>query len=268
VHDDEIETRSLDQVTAHEARETVTDGRRQYKNPPIREALCEIHFVGGAEWDFFTPTRLYEALRSDYPAEPRQRMQAGVQLQANEAQQGLTLQTGGPLVHLLSEDETRQLTAGSSLLVVHTLAPYEGWERFQERIATAVDRYTAITQADAVERIGVRYINQINIPRPSVRLEEYFTAPPRLPDDLAVSLRGFFARIEAQYDDGLAKLIQTIASVEAEMPSFILDLDVVAEFSEPLNGEEVMPMIDELRRRERIAFEQAITELAREQFDA
>jgi uncharacterized protein (TIGR04255 family) len=73
------------------------------------------------------------------------------------------------------------------------------------------------------------------------------------------------------YKDLPIGLTTTLGSIEAPEGSmaFLLDLEVSRRWTEePLPLEEAMPHIEELRQRERVAFEESITERTREVFDA
>ena len=45
--------------------------RRQYRYPPIEEAICDIRFAHCKEWDPTTPGEIYQELREEYPAKPQ-----------------------------------------------------------------------------------------------------------------------------------------------------------------------------------------------------
>jgi uncharacterized protein (TIGR04255 family) len=245
--------------------------RRQYRNPPIQEALCEIQFSSNADWDPTIPGRLYERLRDSYSGAPRQQLEGGFQLAGDPSSASLRWQPGPPKVQFVTPEGDRLLSVGSNVLSVHILYPYRGWEEFRPRIEAALSAYEAIASPDGIRRIGVRYINRIIVKEDRLHLGDFFTTPPELPDELDVNITTFLLRIEAAYTDEPIRLIQTYASAEAEAGSagFILDLDVIREWqTETLPIRDAMSHIDRLRDRERDAFEALITENARELFDA
>ena len=46
--------------------------RRQYKNAPIQEALCEFHFVPGPEWDVTVVGKLHDRVKEIYDGKAKQ----------------------------------------------------------------------------------------------------------------------------------------------------------------------------------------------------
>lgn len=156
------------------------------------------------------------------------------------------------------------------MLSIHILRPYSHWEDFKARINDALNIYVDTIKPTGITRIGVRYINQIDIKKKTIMLKDYFISAPRTPESLPVNMTGFFSRAEHIYKDKPIKLMQTFTSAEApkENSSFILDLDVISEFSnDPLPLKHAMSCIEDLRQRKRNAFEAFITEQTREIFE-
>src|SRR5213594_2903618 len=51
---------------------SVSVNRRQYKNPPITEAVCAIHFAPGPDWDPTIPALFYGKIRDEYNGKSRE----------------------------------------------------------------------------------------------------------------------------------------------------------------------------------------------------
>ena len=113
--------------------------RRQYKNPPIEEAVCEIRFAAGAEWNLTFPSRFYERIKDQYPGKPRQQALMEAQLQAAPRVENPMFQLRQESAKLLfpNADERRLVGIGPNVLSVHVLRPYTGWEDFRSRIEEA-----------------------------------------------------------------------------------------------------------------------------------
>ena len=77
------------------------------------------------------------------------------------------------------------------------------------------------------------------------------------------------SRIDYSYEDG-ARLVISQGSINSPSnhPQFLLDLDVIYESVDPLSQSEALEKVNDLRERERNAFEAVITNEAREIFDA
>ena len=248
--------------------------RRKYRNPPIEEALCEFRFAPSQEWDPTVPGRFYEKIRKTYPAKPREqrRFEAGFQVSPQFADSSMQLKQGLAKVQFPTDDGKRLVAVGPDVMSVHVLRPYPGWdEDFRSRITQALQAYEEVTVPAGVKQIGLRYINQVVLEGDSIRLNEYFTTPPRTPDSFPEKMSAIFSRIESFYADEPIRLVVTFATTnppEGKL-AFLLDLDLVWSWGDqPLALNDAMDKVEELRHRERAAFEALITDRTREVFDA
>ncbi len=246
--------------------------RRQYKNPPIVEAVCEFRFAESKEWDPTIPGRLHGLIKSKYDGAPRQQkvMHAQVQPRVDAAGSALQL-TEMATVHLPAADDSRLVSIANGLLGVHVKKPYPGWEDFRDEISSVVDSYVQEFGNQQVIRVGIRYINILEFPTRSIDLNDYLQAPPSLPPELPQSFVSFLSRVQTKYDDAPITLAYVCGNLEphGEKGRILLDLDLAWE-STPLqlNLSDVMANVDDLRNRERTAFEALISEKARSLFDA
>jgi uncharacterized protein (TIGR04255 family) len=247
--------------------------RHKYRNDPIAEALCEIHFDPSTEWDLTLPGRFYERVKDTYGGKPRQQgvMEAGFQVGAQANNPSLQLRGGFGKFLFPTEDDLRLVGIGPDVLSVHVLKPYPFWEDFYMRIQEAVQAYQELVEPRGVRSISIRYINRVMVEGTAVDLGDYFTTAPATPPNISLTLSNFLSRIESAYTDRPARLNTTLGSVDAPdgYSAFVLDLEVSQEWAEkPLTVEEAFGEVNELRVRERDAFEYSITDRTREVFDA
>ena len=252
--------------------------RRQYKNPPIEEALCEFRFEPGQEWDLTIPGRLHVQLSKDYSGKPQQQKFVDVSLDAQKGKPPkLSYGEGVAKVQLLTEDGKRIVAVGQDVLSIHMLRPYQdphqtdsGWGEFQQRIEQALDVYWDEVQPKGVLWVSIRYINKIVIPEEAVEVDNYLNCA--LPDvkGLPDLQNSFLSRAGYVYGDGV-QLVLAQRSIDTPPPNqveFLLDLDVIWANTEPVGKDEALAKASDLRNRERDAFEAVITDKARELFDA
>ena len=77
------------------------------------------------------------------------------------------------------------------------------------------------------------------------------------------------SRVEYQYGDGVTLVLsQGSIDATANHVGFLLDLDVTQEIPETVDQPEALAIAENLRERERVAFEAVITNKARELFNA
>jgi len=252
--------------------------RRRYKNPPIEEALCEFRFRPRQDWDLTIPGKLHGEIQDAYSGKPRQQNVVEATLQTGGDQRpNVTYREGLAKVQLVTEDGTRMVGIGQDVLSVHMLRPYQdavapeksGWDEFRPRLEEALDAYWHVAGPVGVYRIGIRYINKIVVPQRRVEVGDYLKCAPPNADGLPDQMNGFVSRVEYVYEDGV-RLILSHGNADAPKDhiGFLLDIDVIWEASDPVDRDEALAKADDLRARERTAFEALITDDARGLFDA
>ena len=248
--------------------------RRQYRNPPIEEAICDVRFAPGPETDFTAPARFYESIKSSYPGKPhyQQLVAAGIAVPPQPAGVQIAMRQEGAKVLFPSQDGRHLVGLGMNALSIHGLKPYSGWEEFRSRIDQSINAYQSAAAPNGVTRLAVRYINRVQVQTSTANVADYLTAAPRLSREFPTTLSAFLTRLESVYTDRPIQLTVTIGTAEPSSPgatAWLLDIEVSHEWaSEPLALRSVMDQIDDLRRRERDAFESLITDKCREVFDA
>lgn len=248
--------------------------RRQYNNPPIVEALVEIHFSPSQEWNPTIPHAFYKSVQHRYSGKPRDRMELMAKIHKEDIAKPVSVQAAEKLdrVQYPDENETSIVAIGQDILSVHVLKPYPGWEDFFERIKEAGNAYINAANPAGVKAVSVRYINKIDIPcRDSMKLQDYFTAPPALPSESPLYMSNFLTRIESIYKDSPIRMVQTFGTADSDEGSygFLLDFELTCDWpNKPLPCSQAMEVVETMRDLERDAFEIFITDASREVFDA
>jgi len=245
--------------------------RRQYKHDPIQEALCEVRFAAGQEWNLTMPGHLHEALKHEYSGRPRQQniLAANVIVPPGSAP-GVAVAHGLGRVQFPNPDGTRLVATGPDVLSVHVLKPYPGWDDFRTRITEAVAAYRTVVLPSGALRVGLRYVNHVELQEDTPNLGDYFNCGLTSFKDPNIGATAFMHRTEYVYKDDI-RLVLTFASVEPSTgaSAFLLDLDLIWEAGETAAPiEKVDQVIDDLRARERDAFERLVTDKLRDLFDA
>ncbi len=128
-------------------------------------------------------------------------------------------------------------------------------------------------------RIGLRYINRIDIPladltkkvngRPVLRMEDYLRFYPQFPEDVFGPSNYIAAqqRFEIGADDciGLLNLVSAPPALLNHM-SLVLDLDISREKSVPQNYDALWELIERMRHHKNRLFETVITDRSRALF--
>lgn len=107
------------------------------------------------------------------------------------------------------------------------LEPYATWDEFLGEARRVWIEYVATAQPQRVVRIGVRYINRLDLPIED-DFDLYLGAGPRVPTTMPQLVSGFFSQIMVPYSDLNASALVTLRHEGGRGP-VVLDIDVMAE---------------------------------------
>lgn len=235
---------------------------KRYTNPPLVEALCEFQFDPSTAWDLTLIGLIYDQLKDIFP----RREQLQVSLSATVSPE-INIQIGTigtvPLVRFLDNDRKALVQVGQNLLTVNHLQPYTTWENFFPLIEKGFKAYYQTAQPKALQHIGIRYINRINIPRPQIDLANYFRFRPHIPQDLPQEIDSLFMSIGIPLGDTRDILRMQIGTLNPETPDTIsLILEIGYVFAKP--GEialhEVLDKVNVAHKHVENAFESCLTD--------
>jgi uncharacterized protein (TIGR04255 family) len=213
---------------------------RTYKSPPVVEAAAEFRFGGTSPWDWTIPGLVYERVRDRYPKKREEKL-FQVSVPFDRDRMPLREDLGISKIQFLREDETALIQVGPNLLSVNQLKPYPSWNDFKKVITDALKVYCNIAKPSGLERVGLRYLNRIEVPAPTFPLRDYFNTRPEIPETLPFdSYTSVLIHVDLSYPDGLGALRLNFGSAPTDDKrgsSFMLDLDF-------FNGGESRPSLD------------------------
>jgi uncharacterized protein (TIGR04255 family) len=241
---------------------------RIYENPPIIEAICEFRFEPSQPWDWTVPGLVYAEIKNDFPEKREERT---VPLQVHPGPQEVTYSLSPALAKMqfLRKDESAMIQVGPDLLAVNQFKPYPQWDATKEPISRALAVYRKVAVPKALRRIGLRYVNRIQIPEEQVRIDDYLLATPKAPEKLPQFFATWAQRIEIPIEDANGMLVLQAGSVrEKEQSSvvFLLDLDFVTLDPRRVALEDALDWVDAAHCEIEQAFEACITDKARKLF--
>ena len=152
--------------------------KKHYTNPPLIEALCEFHFDPSTPEDLTVPGLLYAALEDKYPIK-RQQSLLNQQFLATPKGPHANINMVNRL-QFFNKTETALVQINPHFLSVNHLKPYPTWDKFLPMVEEVLRRYYDIVNPSRCLRMGVRFINRIELPGPQSSLGEYFEFRPHL----------------------------------------------------------------------------------------
>ena len=240
---------------------------RIYQLSPITEAVCEFRFEPSQPWDSTILGLVYDRLKSEFP---KKKQQLGFQVELRASSDPIQqMATPSPRMQFLSEDERSLVQLATDLISVNKLKPYQNWESFKETIVKSLKAYTAISQPKGIRRIGLRYINRIDIPEDQVKIEDYISAVPSLPEPIPQVYETWVLRVEIPFrEHGGILVVQSGSVREAGKDgiTFLLDLDFIVQRAETIALNSAGEMIEIAHNEVEKAFEACITDKTRALF--
>ncbi|MHC4620261.1 MAG: TIGR04255 family protein [Planctomycetota bacterium] len=240
---------------------------KKYENSPIVEVACEFRFPSRTAWDATVAGMFYGKVRKDFPEKETKQLIVS----------SLTSQPVGIQHEAKSEERTIFWTSdkkaffqiGTRLLVIGCLKPYPEWPTYSSHIKTALETLTELVDIKTFERIGIRYINRIEIPKPTVELEKYFEFRPEFGSALPQEIARFQMSCFWVYENDRDACKVRMLNVPADKPNhtdFILDLDYYLARPEQIMSGEGLDWLEKAHSRVEELFEGCISDRLRELF--
>jgi len=240
---------------------------RKYGNDPIVEAVCEFRLMPDSEWDLTIPGLVYEKVRSDFPNKEQRIIQ---EVELTQSSQGIQQNTRTrERAIFLTNDRKMFIQVGPHLLAISCLKPYPTWEGFKPWIEKAFNALAHTVDVKVLQRIGLRYVNRIEIGGKPVKLEDYFEFYPFLGQNLPQDMLNFNMVCVLPFFDGRDSCrVQLTNAVPDEFGNIVILLDLDYFLSQPLAflANQALEWVDSAHQEVEDIFEGCLAERLREIF--
>ena len=251
------------------ARASAADRWERFPDPPIVEAILFIEVLPPLDLTKDAIRRIADLVGDTLPRHERLE-----QTTADFAfgSDGLTvrgIERDRDQHRFIAEDGQRLLQLRHQGIAFNMFAPYPGWERFRSGAQETWRAVEGVFPIEHIARIGVRYVNRINLPDEELSLGEFLNTAPTVPSTISTSLAGFFLRLLIPDPASQARAIMRVG---IEPPSSqrvnqqVLTIDIDATLDGPIDSGEVWNLIDQLRDFKNRLFFESITDRTRELF--
>jgi uncharacterized protein (TIGR04255 family) len=244
------------------------------QNPPIVEALLDIRAELPKTAQLEQLSRLEEPFKKLYPTKRAHLSWRGDMHVASETievvksggQDGLVFQ---------SLDGRRIVQARLNGFTFNKLKPYDSWTIFRDEARSAWNIYVSTSNPTRITRLGLRFINAIQLPFGS-EFKDYFRTFVEIAPELPQSLESFIVRLIIPFERFNCKAIVTETTrplidkqtgrPDPEKFDFVLDIDVfrIGTFSK--DSDDMWAAFDLMREAKNELFFASITDRARELF--
>jgi len=238
-----------------------------YPKAPITEAVIEIKFASPLDLDDIE--KVSGKYLSYYPKRQNvQTLNVTVNLPGKQPD-ALTTNTDRKIGHRLSSvDMTEMLLMWESAFIISQLAPYPGWEFFYGRFVRDWAVWKRVMGFREISRIGVRYVNRIDIPieGPIVEYEKFLNVYPKLPFEVVAA---YAIQAVMPIEEIGCKVTLNSAAIPSPIlghASYLFDQDIAIENDPPQSDDALFDLLGKIRIHKNKVFEACITDRARELF--
>lgn len=239
-----------------------------YSKPPVVESIIHLSFV-----DIAKPEMLKKFVKQFDVSYPQQEPLTGYDVALNTTGGSATLTQLSQGYRLQSLDQSEVLLAFHDGFAVARLAPYVGWEHLRDLTKTAWSLWRKAISNSTPKRIGVRYVNRIDIPLDNsakIEIDDYLNFSPRVPKYSKYPLVGFLAQATSPTDVEHWS-VSTTSYVLSPAPllgfvSVVLDIDVFRTDELPPREGDLWECIESVRSLKNTIFEACITDASRKLF--
>ncbi|WGR91839.1 TIGR04255 family protein [Bradyrhizobium sp. ISRA435] len=176
---------------------------------------------------------------------------------------------------LTSADATEIVVVSRHNFSTSRLAPYSGWDQFIATVRRNWEVWRKVAGNREIGRIGVRYINRIDVPNPhevAIPIGDYLEFRPLFPSfDGNEGVETFAINGVIAIANSPFRLILNAGSAPSPLvrtTSFLLDIDISQEGNIPRNDEAIWSLVDQMRVHKNRVFEASITDNSRKLFSS
>ena len=216
-------------------------------NAPIVEAALDIRVVPPVKWD---ESSLENELKKRLPNYSKIEPVREARYQLSPGKPGhMTVEDFGCVgFKLHSNDNLHIAQFNKSAFVFSRLRPYEDWNQFSQEATRLLVIYHELLHPTEVIRIGLRFINRIDIQSETVELADYYKYPPEPLRELNWPLTGYINHdvVQVPGTPYSVNLIKTIQHTPGET-GLILDIDVFMQNNFEYDEPSIIKYLKEMR---------------------
>jgi len=246
---------------------------RSYPRAPITEAIIDFQISPAAGCGQDGLATIVKTFLADYP-EVNERFRGSLIVEFPVGEGGGTPVEASPRSSVqgfvaFSAGKERAFQARLDGFSASKLAPYKTWEDFRDEARRLWLGYKQVTNPGFIRRIGLRYINRIDVPLPCTDIKEFVRTTVEVSPQLPQAVTHFYMQLHLPQPDLNANCIINSALLPRSTLMFLpvlFDIDLVRETNVPQDEIEIWELLDKMRTRKNEIFEGSITDRARSLF--
>lgn len=212
--------------------------RPKLKNPPIVEAIVDLRVVPRDDLTLGNLHELHARLGEENYAPPEKQLSVTVSVsgggeERSEKELGYIFR---------ATDGRTAIQAQLDGFAFSQLAPYRSWENLERSARANWTHYRDVALPKRVQRLSLRFINRIFLPKPVGELRDWFPYFPEFPLENSLGMSELFLRTVTHLED-----VYVIAIVGMGLPHTFsdavpvtLDLDVISQVEFSLEDDDAL----------------------------
>lgn len=232
-----------------------------YRMPPITEAVIEMRSASNIPDDLVD--KAARAIKKRYPSTQELRE---FSVKIGDPDSGANTRIGHKLA---TPDGAFIAQVRRYGLAFSSMAPYPGWTTFTSEFDKVWAQWKKATEAKKIDRIGIRFINRIDIPYDETTLldsDDYLSVGVRLPAPTGNVAMAWQIVSECPVENTPFNVIIRAGSAESALlgfASYNLDLDLHCSVDVPQTHTDISSLLDQAKSAKNRVFEACITDRTR-----
>lgn len=232
-----------------------------YRRPPIQEAVIDFRFSAP-----ITNEKLLKFLKKVEKRYPFKQDQINFGFFISPGQVALNQSPAG--YKLQSLEDLRIAILQAEGFTSSKLAPYLGWADLRKQTEDLLLDLSKVAGKMFAQRLGVRFINRLDIPGEDIDIAEWITLNVSLPTGLSTAINSFGVQVSFPADGDFITtvIIQSVQSPMVGNSSISLDIDVSCTKISDFESIGVWQRLEQMRVLKNRVFESCLTLKMRERF--
>lgn len=244
-----------------------TMSQKHYSKAPIVEAIVDIQVKMAEDFSHNSFDAAHSRLSDRFPVKsPMKMVEMRLEAGANTGESSHSSSSTDIGLRLTNKDNSRVIQLRTNGFTYSHMPPYTSWEVLRDEAYQAWLIFVATCKPKTVVRCALRFVNRVDIPKPSIELHEYFHLYPEIPKGVPQDMNGMFMQLQMPQPDIEGMAIINQAVVDPTTPgtmSVLLDFDLFQVRDYAPNDEAIWHLLDKLRIRKNELFEACITDETR-----
>jgi uncharacterized protein (TIGR04255 family) len=236
-----------------------------YSKSPIVEAVIEFRVELPAASGLGTLQRCFRPIKRLYPI--KREVSVGSAVVSFGKNQSVSA-SNKPIGYVfVTSDKKQVFQARRDCFAFSRLAPYDTWDTFRDEARRLWSIFRRTAKPTQVSRVGLRYINRLDLPLPLNDFRDYIRTVPEVAPGLPQGLAGFFMQLNIPHEDIRCTLLLNQMMIEPPTPevvSVVLDIDLFCGTDVPSDDDELWNFCEQMRSRKNKIFQACITDRTEE----